>query len=72
MTDVLVRDTSSGRIHKRVRLDDQPELLSYEGCNADSSGAFEVVEASSIADSDEAMFCRRCFPAPAAADPEGI
>jgi hypothetical protein len=40
---VHVRDTSSGRVHKRIRVEGTHQLASFEGDNADSSGAYSVL-----------------------------
>jgi len=61
-TTVLVRDISNSRVHKRFREDGSSVLASYEGCNADSAGAFRVLtdaEAEHVERDDQ---CRRCFP----------
>jgi hypothetical protein len=63
VTDVVVvRDTSSGRVHKRFRLEDSHQLASFEGCNADQAGAYSVLtdaEAEAVERDDQ---CLRCFP----------
>jgi len=55
-----VRDASSGRIHRRARVQGIPGLMAYEGDNADDAGVFEVIPDLSTL-SDEAALCRRCF-----------
>lgn len=57
---VLVRDRSSGRIHRRVRIEGIPGLLSYESDNADLAGVFDVIPDLATV-SDELDLCRRCF-----------
>jgi hypothetical protein len=57
---VLTRDTTSGRIHKRVQLDGR--LLVDERDNLDDAGAYEVVTEADIEDLPVAVFCRHCFP----------
>jgi hypothetical protein len=59
---VFTRDTSSGRIHRRVR--DGDRLLVDERDNLDQAGAYEIVEEAALADVDAEAFCRHCFPEP--------
>lgn len=63
MTEVVVRDLSSGRYHKRYRSEGHIELASFEGCNADASGAFEIIEEAELADAPQEAKCKRCFAA---------
>lgn len=52
---VLTRDRSSGRIHKRLRAG--KALATFEACNLDDAGAFDVLfELPANPD-----LCRRCF-----------
>ena len=62
--EVIVRDLSSGRFHKRIRVEGQTELASWEGCNADSAGAYQVVDSATWSSSFPGVFCKRCFPEP--------
>lgn len=65
LTEVIVRDVSSGRFHKRFRTEGSDELASFEGCNADSAGAYVIVaegELDGDATARDGSFCRRCFP----------
>lgn len=57
---VLIQDRSSGKIHRRVRIDGIPGLMSYEADNADSAAIFDVIPDLSRA-SDEMDLCNRCF-----------
>jgi len=57
---VLTQDRSSGRIHRRGRIDGLPGFLVFEGDNTDESGAFDVIPDLSRV-SDEALLCVRCF-----------
>lgn len=57
---VLVQDRSSGRIHRRGRIDGVDGLLSYEADNADQAGTFDMIPDLSRV-SDEALLCVRCF-----------
>lgn len=61
-TTILTRDSSSGRLHKRIQIEDSDELLTYEGCNLDEAGAFEVVDEGAITAADPEALCVRCFP----------
>ena len=57
---ILTRDRSSGRIHRRVRLEGERELRTAEGDNLDEAGAYDVLD--SLDDTDPADLCERCFP----------
>ena len=57
---VLIRDRSSGRVHRRVKMADRPGLMSFERCQADQAGAFDVIPDLSDV-SDEHQFCTVCF-----------
>jgi hypothetical protein len=58
---VYTRDTSSGRVHRRLTMPDGT-LASAESCNLDDAGEYEVI-ASTDGVEDEAL-CERCFPEP--------
>lgn len=58
--EVLTKDRSTGRIHKRIQLTGTKELLTFEGDNLDVSGEFDIIESAS--DADESALCHRCFP----------
>ena len=60
MTDVLTRDLSSGRIHRRVRIGDA--LASIEADNLDDAGEYEVITAEQLAEVEAGELCERCFP----------
>lgn len=61
MKEVLTRDTSSGRIHRRTLVNGH--LQSFEADNLDAAGEFEVVAGSDVlADAQPGELCRRCFP----------
>ena len=62
--EVIVRDLSSGRFHKRIRVEGQTELASFEGCQADQSGAYQVVEGVTWSSLQPEALCKRCFPEP--------
>jgi hypothetical protein len=58
--DVLTRDISSGRIHRRIRIGDN--LASIEADNLDQAGEYEVITAEQLADVEPGELCERCFP----------
>ncbi len=57
---ILTRDRSSGRVHRRVRIGDRRGFLVDERCNADQSGAYEVIASTEGIEPD--ALCRWCFP----------
>lgn len=61
MSDVLTRDLSSGRIHRR-HLTEGGQLLSDEADNLDDAGKFEVITADDLANAEPGELCERCFP----------
>jgi hypothetical protein len=63
--EAITRDLSSGRFHRRYRIEGTTNWLTYEACNADSAGEFEVVEDNALADVPHDALCRRCFAEPA-------
>lgn len=58
--DVLTRDLSSGRIHRRIRVGDN--LYTAEADNLDQAGEYEVITAEQLADAEPGELCERCFP----------
>ncbi len=58
--EVLTRDLSSGRIHRRTVVGD--ELQSFEDDNLDAAGEYEVITAEQLADAEPGELCERCFP----------
>ena len=58
MEVINVQDTSSGRAHRRFR--EHGQLASFEGCNADSSGAFSVLTDAEFESATDR--CARCYP----------
>lgn len=62
--EVLTRDTSSGRIHKRLLTADG-RLIPYGGepDNLDQAGGYEVIESTEAAEPGD--LCERCFGEPA-------
>lgn len=59
--EVLVRDRSSGRIHRRYRQEGSTELLSYEADNADTAGDFDLISEEELAATPAHLICKRCF-----------
>lgn len=59
---VIVRDVSSGRVHKRFRVEGTRQLASFEGDNADTAGAYSVLTLAELENVEHADLCRRCFP----------
>ena len=57
MTDVLTRDLSSGKVHRR-----DADGRTFEGDNLDAAGAFEVITAEQLAEVEAGELCERCFP----------
>ena len=58
--DVLTRDLSSGRIHRRIRIGDN--LASIEADNLDDAGEYEVITADTLEHAEPGELCERCFP----------
>ena len=67
--EVITRDLSSGRIHRRWRHEGLRGLSSFEACNLDQGGKYEEIDEATVAEADESALCRRCFPRPS--DVEG-
>ena len=63
--EILTRDLSSGRIHKRWRVEGTTPWMTYEACNADEAGDYEFVDDNAIADVPHDALCKRCFAEPA-------
>jgi hypothetical protein len=58
--DVLTRDLSSGRIHRRIRVGDN--LATIEADNLDDAGEYEIITADQLSDAEPGELCERCFP----------
>ncbi len=58
--DVLTRDISSGRIHRRIRVGNN--FYTAEADNLDQAGEFEVIGADELANAEPDQLCLRCFP----------
>lgn len=59
--EVLVRDRSSGRIHRRSRYEGSTALMAYEGCNADTAGEFDLIDQATVDAAPATALCKRCF-----------
>ena len=61
----LIRDDSSGRIHRYVRETDalmgSVRLLSDERCQKDQSGDYTAIAEAALADVDHEALCGNCF-----------
>ena len=60
LAEVITRDLSSGRIHRRVQV--PGGYASLEADNLDTAGEFEVITAEQFADVGPGDLCERCFP----------
>ena len=58
--DVLTRDLSSGRIHRRIRVGDN--LYTAEADYLDAAGEYEIVGADALDTANPDDLCERCFP----------
>lgn len=59
--EVLVRDRSSRRIHRRYRQEGSTELLAYEADNADAAGEADPISQAEVDASPASELCKRCF-----------
>ena len=59
---VLTRDISSGRIHRRLLVNDQLIPYGGEADNLDQAGKYEIVTADDLANAEPEGLCERCFP----------
>ncbi len=59
--EVLVRDRSSGRIHRRYRQEGSTALMAYEADNADEAGDFDLIEQAQVDAAPAEALCKRCF-----------
>ena len=64
---ILTRDSSSGRIHRRILVEDG-RLIPYGGeqDNLDDAGSYEIVTAEALEKAEPGELCERCFPVDAA------
>ncbi len=62
--DVLTRDVSSGRIHRRIRVG--KNLASIEADNLDDAGEYEIITYEQFETAEPSQLCERCFPKDAA------
>lgn len=58
--DVITRDISTGRIHRRIRVGDN--LASIEADNLDDAGEYEIITADTFETAEPEQLCLRCFP----------
>ncbi len=58
--EVLTRDLSSGKIHRRIAV--PGGYASLEADNLDEAGEFEVITAERLAEAEPGELCARCFP----------
>ncbi len=59
--EVLTRDNSSGKIHRRY-LTPSGSLASLEADNLDSAGEYEIITVDALEAADPGDLCQRCFP----------
>jgi hypothetical protein len=62
VTIVNVRDSSSGKIHRRFQIAGTDELASFESDNADDAGEVQVIHAEELGKANNDDFCKRCYP----------
>lgn len=55
--DVITRDLSSGRLHRR-----SADGRTHEADNLDDAGEYEVVGSDVLANVEPGQLCERCFP----------
>lgn len=60
--EILTRDLSTGRIHRRAMLEGVPTPQSFEADNLDQAGPYEVVTAEALVNAEPGELCERCFP----------
>lgn len=61
MIEVLVRDVTNNRVHRRYRREGERALYSRED-EHDSSGAYVVLTDAEATEIEVGDLCRRCFP----------
>ena len=59
--EVITRDLSSGKIHRRYLAPDG-SLASIEADNLDDAGKYEAITPDQLADAEPGDLCERCFP----------
>jgi hypothetical protein len=59
--DILTRDLSSGRIHRRILMP-SGDLATIEADNLDDAREYEVITAERLAEAEPGELCERCFP----------
>jgi hypothetical protein len=60
LPEVLTRDISSGKIHRRVQV--PGGYASLEADNLDTAGEFEMVTSEQLSNAEPGDLCERCFP----------
>ncbi len=58
--EVLTRDYSSGKIHRRVVIG--TGLASLEADNLDDAGEYEIITPDALDTAEPGDLCARCFP----------
>ena len=70
---VFTEDTSSSRVHRRIRDEATGRLLVDERCNLDEAGTYRVLTPAEFEAAPVDRRCRHCFPpSPADADVETV
>ncbi len=59
--EVLTRDYSSGKVHRRVLMA-SGGLASLEADNLDDAGEYEVITPDVLEGAEAGDLCQRCFP----------
>lgn len=62
MSEIYVRDRSSGRIHRNFRTPGVKTWASFEQCNLDAAGERDEITADELTNAEPGDLCRRCFP----------
>ena len=58
--EILTRDLSSGKIHRRIVV--EGGYMSLEADNLDDAGEFEIATAGDLERAEPGELCERCFP----------
>lgn len=58
--EVVWRDTSSGRLHRRYLVNGQ--VMAYEADNADAAGEGVIVGYDVLERAEPGELCKRCYP----------
>lgn len=57
--EVLTRDKSSGRVHRRFQIPGSSALITFEGDNLDAAGDYEIIDNLDGVELEDK--CKRCF-----------